>query len=88
MDDLLALSAAGHPVSLPTNLTNLFWSAGRLGAIPGLNAAVAGRRPTPEERAGIEAWLAWLQNGSNQQRVMFFDSQGSAQRDLIDGKLD
>lgn len=88
VDDLLALSAAGRPVGLPTNLTNLFWSAGSLGAIPGLNAAVAGRLPNPEQRAGIEAWLAWLQNASNQQRVMFFDDQGSAQRDLIDGKLD
>jgi ABC-type glycerol-3-phosphate transport system substrate-binding protein len=88
VDDLLALSADGYPIGLPTTLSNLFWSAGSLGAIEGLNEAVAGRRPNLGQRVGIEAWLAWLQNASNHHRVMFFDSQEAAQRQLIDGQLD
>ena len=88
VDDLLALSADGHPIGLPTTLSNLFWSAGSLGATEGLNAAAAGRRPDLAQRMGIESWLAWLQNASNQQRVMFFDSQEAAQKELIDGQLD
>lgn len=85
---LLATSAAGHPIGLAADLSSLFWSAGSLGAIDGINQALAGKEPSPPQRAGIERWLAWLQDANNQQRVMFYPSQPNAELALSSGRLD
>lgn len=85
---LLAVSAIGRPIGLPANVHNLFWSAGSLGAEPGITRVLSGGTPSPEERAGIERWLSWLQDASTQQRVLFYANQDSAEADLIDGRLD
>jgi len=85
---LLAVSALGRPIGLPANVHNLFWSAGSLGADPGINRVLSGGTPSPEERAGIERWLSWLQDASTQQRVLFYANQDSAEAYLIEGRLD
>jgi maltose-binding protein MalE len=86
--ELLAASAAGHPVGLSVEPYNLFWSAGSLGAMNGLEQAIAGQQPSAANTDRIEAWLAWLQNASNQQRVTFFSDQKSAISEFLAGRLD
>lgn len=85
---LLTTSAAGHPIGVATDLASLFWSAGSLGAIDGINQALAGEEPSPKQRAGIERWLAWLQDANSQQRVMFYTNQPNAELALSNGRLD
>ena len=86
--ELLAASAAGHPVGLSVEPYNLLWSAGSLGAMNGLEQAIAGQEPSAANTDRIEAWLAWLQNASNQQRVTFFSDQKSAISEFLAGRLD
>ena len=86
--ELLAASAAGHPIGLTVDLYNLFWTAGSLGAMEGINQAVTGRPPSPANVQRMEGWLAWLQNASNQQRVTFFGDQKSALSEFMAGRLD
>lgn len=88
VQDLLAVSANGAPIGLPSNITNLFWTAGSLGGLAGVDRALSGAEPTAEEQAGIERWLAWLQDASYQQRVMFYADQQAAENQLIGGQLD
>lgn len=88
VDDLLAVAADGVPVGLPAAVDNLFWSAGSLGALDGIDEASEGREPSADGRAGIQRWLMWLQNASYQQRVMFYSSQPEAEADLVSGRLD
>jgi ABC-type glycerol-3-phosphate transport system substrate-binding protein len=86
--ELLAASAAGHPVGLTVEPYGLIWSAGSLGAVGGLEQAVAGQQPSPANTQRIEAWLSWLQNASNQQRITFFSDQQSALSEFMAGRLD
>lgn len=88
VEELLEISAAGHPIGLPANLLNLFWTAGSLGAIPAINTALEGQPPTPEQRGRIKAWVTWLQEASAQQRVLFYTEQQSAESELISGRLE
>ncbi len=88
MQELLAVSANGLPIGLPSNVTSLFWTSGSLGGLAGFERALSGADPTPEERAGIERWLAWLQDASYQQRVIFYADQQTAENELIKGQLD
>lgn len=88
MTDLLAASAAGHPVGLTVDLYNLFWTAGSLGAMEGINQAVTSRQPSPANLQRMELWLAWLQNANNQQRVTFFGDQKSTISEFLAGRLD
>lgn len=86
-DQLLAMSADGIPVGLPADLANLFWSAGSLGGLAGFNRATAKQTLTPEEQAGLERWLQWLQNASYQQHVLVYSNQEQAAAELISGQL-
>lgn len=86
--ELLAASAAGHPVGLTVELYDLFWTAGSLRALNGISQAVAGRQPSPVEVRQIETWLAWLQNASSQQRVTFYSDQKSALTEFLAGRID
>lgn len=88
VDELLATAANGIPVGLPSNIENLFWTAGSLGALTGIEQASRNQTPSEQERAGIQRWLSWLQNASYQQRVMFYSSQSQAHEELISGQLD
>lgn len=88
VDDLLALAADGIPVGLPATVDNLFWSAGSLGALAGINDASKNQEPSAAGKAGISRWLRWLQNASYQQRVIFYASQPQAETDLVNGQLD
>lgn len=88
LDQLLAASAAGHPVGLSMEGFNLFWSVGSLGALEGFNQAIAGQDPTTAQRQGLTRWLAWLQSASAQQRVTFYPSQPTAEAEFRAGRLD
>ena len=88
VQDLLAVSADGVPIGLPSTITNLFWTAGSLGGLAGFDRALSGAKPNAEELAGIEHWLAWLQDASYQQRVIFYADQQAAENQLIAGQLD
>ncbi|MBM5796526.1 MAG: hypothetical protein FJ049_10455 [Cyanobacteria bacterium M_surface_7_m2_037] len=86
--ELLAASASGHPVGLTVEPYGLFWTLGSLGALAGIEQAVAGQQPSAANTQRIEAWLAWLQNASTQQRVTFFSDQQSALSEFMAGRLD
>ena len=88
VDDLLNLAADGIPVGRPATVQNLFWSAGSLGALEGINEAIQGQQPSAAGQAGIRRWLGWLQNASYQQRVIFYANQPQAEADLVSGQLD
>ena len=88
VQDLLAVSAKGTPIGLPSTIIDLFWTAGSLEGLAGFDRALRGAKPTPEELAGIERWLTWLQDASYQQRVMFYADQQAAETELIKGQLD
>lgn len=88
LNELLTVSASGHPMGLSVDLDNVFWTAGSLGAVQGINRAVTGGPLSPEERQGIVRWLAWLQNASAQQRITFFANQASTVQEFAAGRLD
>ena len=88
VQELLAASASGHPVGLSVDVANLFWTAGSLRALPGINRALEGDQPSAAERQQIERWLAWLQNASSQQRVTFYGSQSSIEAQFRAGRID
>lgn len=88
VQELLQTSANGVPIGLPADLVNLFWTAGSLGAIPGLNQAALGKPLTRDEQDGVERWFGWLQNASNQQRVVFYANEQIAESSLTSGDLD
>jgi len=85
---LLQTSARGHPIGLSTELANLFWTAGSLGVVDGLEQALAGRQPSGQQRLRIQAWLGWLQDANNQMWVTFFGSQRSMDSEFAAGRLD
>ena len=86
--DLLAISAAGHPVGMTVEVHNLYWSAGSLGASDGINNAIRGNELSPTERQAIVNWLGWLQNASSQQRVTFYGDQQTAVSEFLAGRID
>ena len=88
IEELLAVSANGVPIGLPAELGNLFWTAGSLGAIPGLNQAARGKSLNRAEQQGVERWFSWLQNASDQQWVVFYANQQAAEGQLSTGQLD
>lgn len=88
LDELLQFSASGHPMGLAVDITNVFWTAGSLGALPGINQAASGRSPNPEQREAIVRWLAWLQNASAQQRITFYGDQNATLEEFAAGRLD
>ncbi len=88
VDDVLTTAADGIPIGLPATIENLFWSAGSLGAVAGIDQASMGQAPSKEGKASIERWLRWLQNASYQQRVLFYSNQPQAEADLASGQLD
>lgn len=85
---LLDASAGGHPVGLSVDLHDLIWSAGSLGALEGLNQAVAGQTLSAPARQGLERWLAWLQSANALQKLTFYPNYESAESDFLAGRLD
>ncbi|MEB3234790.1 MAG: hypothetical protein VKM98_05140 [Cyanobacteriota bacterium] len=88
LNELLKAGARRHPLGLTTELGELFWTAGSLGAIDGLAQALAGRQPSTQQRQGIQNWLTWLQEANNQMWVTFFGSQSSMDNEFVAGRLD
>lgn len=86
--ELLAASAAGNTVGLTVDPYYLYWSTGSLGALKGINRAIAGQQPSPAEVRQIEQWLAWLQNANSQQRVTFYSDQKSVIAEFLAGRID
>lgn len=88
LKELLEASAQGNTIGLSVDFANLFWTAGSIGALNGLNRAAAGEPPSQEEQDSIVSWLAWLQNAGNQQRVTFYSDPSSAIQEFSAGRLD
>lgn len=88
LGELLAIGAAGHPVGLPVDLSNLIWTAGSLGAIPALTNGLAGRAVSAQQQGSLATWLGWLQQANSQQQVTFFADQPSAEAEFVAGRLD
>jgi arabinogalactan oligomer/maltooligosaccharide transport system substrate-binding protein len=87
LHELLGVGAAGQPVGLALNFRQLVWTAGALGASPGLIAAAEGKEPSPAEQQGILNWLTWLQQANNQLRIGFYPDQASLREGLMKGDL-
>ena len=85
--ELLAAGAQGDPVGLSLNFRQLVWTAGALGAIPGLITAAEGQLPSTTQQQGILNWLSWLQAANNQQWINFYPDQSSLGRALGAGQL-
>jgi ABC-type glycerol-3-phosphate transport system substrate-binding protein len=88
LEELLSASAQGNTIGLSVDLTNLFWTAGSIGALNALNRAAVGAPLNPEERRSIFNWLAWLQNAGNQRRVTFYGNASSTLQEFKAGRLD
>jgi maltose-binding protein MalE len=88
LQDLLSMSAKGHPVGLSMEFSNLFWTVGSLGALDAFETTLAGRQPTRGQQRAIERWLSWLQNAGNQQRITFYATQPSTEAEFLAGRLD
>ena len=85
---LLSAGASGHSIGLSLKLRHLIWTAGALGAIPGLRSAAAGQPTSNQEEAAILSWLTWLQNANNQRSINFYPDQADLRDGLIAGQLD
>ena len=87
LQELLSAGAQGDSVGLSLRFRELVWTAGALGAIPGLIAAAEGQPPTPTERQDILNWLSWLQDVNNQQRINFYPDQSNLLEGLVSGRM-
>lgn len=88
LQELLAAGASGRPVGLSADVINLFWTSGSLGAVNSVNKIVAGEALTEQDRAGLLAWLSWLQSANNQLRVTFYGNQQTVTNEFLAGRLD
>lgn len=88
LEALLATSTQGATVGLPSDLRNLFWTVGSTGAIDAFTLAAERRQLQAADRQALARWFSWLQNASNQQRVVFYATQELAKAQLASGTLD
>ncbi|MEY3767898.1 MAG: hypothetical protein RLZZ11_968 [Cyanobacteriota bacterium] len=88
LGELLKASAQGNTVGLSVDIASLFWTAGSMGAVEAMDRIAAGATPTRADRERIKAWLSWLQNASDQQRVSFHADPISLKKEFSAGRLD
>jgi ABC-type glycerol-3-phosphate transport system substrate-binding protein len=84
LGELLRASSEGERFGLPTDLKDLSWTLGALGALDDVAALLEGQPVTAERRAAINGWLLWLRTADLQQRITLVESQ----RELLDGLRD
>lgn len=87
LEALAAASASGQTVGLTVEPSNLFWTAGSLGAVPALTQIVTGQTLGAAERSALVGWLRWLQQASGQQDINFFPNQMAADNEFRAGRL-
>lgn len=87
LKELVQRSAGGLRVGLASELSNIVWTAGALGADPALIKAAQGGPLGAAERGTIERWLAWLQSASLQKELGFYTAEQQVQ-ELIAARLD
>lgn len=85
---LLRLSSQGLRVGLPLDGFNLAWTFGSLGAAPSVEELFAGQPATPQRRAALGRWLAWLRQADQVPDVTFQISQSRLIQALGKGQLD
>ncbi|MEB3323021.1 MAG: extracellular solute-binding protein [Synechococcaceae cyanobacterium] len=88
LGELLRASSEGVRFGLPTDLLNLSWTLGALGALDDVAAVLEGRPVTPGMRAAIAGWLLWLRSADLQQRITLAGSQQELLAGLRNGSLD
>ena len=88
VDELLAISAGGHPVGLSLNPAALYWSAGALGANEALLQAGLHRPLTAQQQQAVLTWTTWLWEAATQQNVTFYGNQELLLRALENGQVD
>jgi hypothetical protein len=69
-------------------VTNLFWTAGSLGAVASINKIASGQAIDAQDRANLIRWMSWLQNANSQLRVSFFPDQQTVVSEFLAGRLD
>ena len=87
LEALAAASASSQTVGLTVEPSNLFWTAGSLGAVPALTQIVTGQKLGAAERSALVGWLRWLQQASGQQDINFFPNQIAADNEFRAGRL-
>jgi arabinogalactan oligomer/maltooligosaccharide transport system substrate-binding protein len=87
LEELVERSGTGLRVGLASELSNIVWTAGALGANPALTRAAQGMPLSGSEHRTVEGWLAWLQSASLQKELGFFSAEQQVQ-ELIAGRLD
>ncbi len=88
LEELLQASAQGQRLGFSSDILNLAWTLGGLGALDGTVSLLAGEPVTPKIRGKIAGWLLWLRNADLQQRISFARSQEQLLADLRNGELD
>lgn len=88
LDGLLRLSGKGLRVGLPLDGFNLAWTFGSLGVSSTVEELFAGQPATPERRAALGRWLAWLKEADQMPDLQFQVSQSQLIQKLAKGELD
>lgn len=93
LDQLLGQAAGGRRIGLSVSLSDIWWSAGALGADRPIAALMSANGAAPVrlsegDRRGIRNWLQWLHEASLQSRVSFLESSDELVDALISGQLD
>lgn len=88
VQELLQQSATGVRVGLALRLRDLFWSAGSLGALPAMQAAVEGRQIEAAHLGGLRDWFQWLQSANVQKDVTFVETSASLRDGFRHGRFD
>ena len=85
---LMRLSSQGVRVGLPLDGFNLAWTFGSLGVAQPVEELFAGQPATPQRRAALGRWLAWLKEADQVPALTFQVSQSQLIKELGQGQLD
>lgn len=88
VDELITMAQNGTAFGLAVDPTQVFWSAGSLGATQPILAALGNERINAGDRMRIITWLRWLQTLNLQQEVTFLPDKDHLVDRLARGELD
>lgn len=88
VDELIAMARNGTAFGLAVDPTQVFWSAGSLGAMQPILAALDNQPLSIGDKARIITWLQWLQTLNLQREVAFLPDKDHLVAQLARGELD